>query len=129
MLLNLAAILFEPAVLVSVDLPKKYAPNSIVPKPPSVEFFVFITEKTQYYFLHKVYITGSLVAFHRQNNKMAAEPSESQLGVSWHDSAWIPALNPGNVLEYFSQRTNPFYDRTCNNEVVKMQRLDPSTLQ
>ncbi|CAH3161506.1 unnamed protein product [Porites evermanni] len=60
---------------------------------------------------------------------MAAEPSESQLGVSWHDSAWIPALNPGNVLEYFSQRTNPFYDRTCNNEVVKMQRLDPSTLQ
>ncbi|KAL9952698.1 hypothetical protein ACROYT_G039990 [Oculina patagonica] len=60
---------------------------------------------------------------------MAAETSESQLGVSWHDSAWIPVLNPGNVLEYFSQRTNPFYDRTCNNEVVKMQRLDPSTLQ
>ena len=79
-------------------------------------------------------ITGALASFHhevktRQNNKMAAEPSESQLGVSWHDSAWIPALNPGNVLEYFSQRTNPFYDRTCNNEVVKMQRLDPSTLQ
>ena len=64
-----------------------------------------------------------------KNNKMAAEPSESQLGLSWHDSAWIPILNPGNVLEYFSQRTNPFYDRTCNNEVVKMQRLDPSTLQ
>lgn len=61
--------------------------------------------------------------------KMASEPSESQLGLSWHDSAWIPVLNPGNVLEYFSQRTNPFYDRTCNNEVVKMQRLDPSTLQ
>ncbi|XP_029187375.2 mediator of RNA polymerase II transcription subunit 6-like [Acropora muricata] len=60
---------------------------------------------------------------------MASEPSESQLGLSWHDSAWIPVLNPGNVLEYFSQRTNPFYDRTCNNEVVKMQRLDPSTLQ
>lgn len=46
-----------------------------------------------------------------------------------HSSAWIPILNPGNVLEYFSQRTNPFYDRTCNNEVVKMQRLDPSTLR
>lgn len=63
-----------------------------------------------------------------KNNKMAAEPSETQLGLSWHDSAWIPVLNPDNVLEYFSQRTNPFYDRTCNNEVVKMQRLDPSTL-
>ncbi|XP_068729226.1 mediator of RNA polymerase II transcription subunit 6-like [Montipora capricornis] len=60
---------------------------------------------------------------------MAAESAESQLGLSWHDSAWIPVLNRGNVLEYFSQRTNPFYDRTCNNEVVKMQRLDPSTLQ
>lgn len=66
MLLNLAAILFGPAVLVSVDLQKKYAPNSMVPKPPSVECFLFISEKTQYYFLHKVYITGSLVAFHHE---------------------------------------------------------------
>ena len=65
----------------------------------------------------------------KHKNKMASEPSESQLGLSWHDSAWIPVLNSGNVLEYFSQRTNPFYDRTCNNEVVKMQRLDSSTLQ
>ncbi|KAK3749499.1 hypothetical protein QZH41_013478 [Actinostola sp. cb2023] len=60
---------------------------------------------------------------------MAADTTENQLGVSWHDSAWIPILNPTNVLEYFSQRTNTFYDRTCNNEVVKMQRLDPSALQ
>ncbi|XP_031561029.1 mediator of RNA polymerase II transcription subunit 6-like [Actinia tenebrosa] len=60
---------------------------------------------------------------------MAADTTENELGVSWHDSAWIPILNPANVLEYFSQRTNPFYDRTCNNEVVKMQRLDPSALQ
>ncbi|EDO46841.1 predicted protein, partial [Nematostella vectensis] len=59
---------------------------------------------------------------------MAADASENQLGVSWHDSAWIPSLSPTNVLDYFSQRTNPFYDRTCNNEVVKMQRLDPATL-
>lgn len=66
MLLNLAAILSGPAVLVSVDLQKKYALNSMVPKPPSVEFFLFISEKTQYYFLHKVYITGSLVAFHHE---------------------------------------------------------------
>ncbi|XP_065062251.1 mediator of RNA polymerase II transcription subunit 6-like isoform X2 [Rhopilema esculentum] len=59
---------------------------------------------------------------------MAANQAESQLRISWHDSAWIPRLNGENVLEYFCQRTNPFYDRTCNNEVVKMQRLDPAQL-
>ncbi|CAB0002701.1 unnamed protein product [Nesidiocoris tenuis] len=26
-------------------------------------------------------------------------------------------------MDYFSERSNPFYDRQCNNEVVKMQRL------
>eukprot|EP00112_Aurelia_sp_Birch-Aquarium-sp1_P011831 Seg2488.3 transcript_id=Seg2488.3/GoldUCD/mRNA.D3Y31 product="Mediator of RNA polymerase II transcription subunit 6" protein_id=Seg2488.3/GoldUCD/D3Y31 len=60
---------------------------------------------------------------------MAANQAENQLRISWHDSAWIPRLNGENVLDYFCQRTNPFYDRTCNNEVVKMQRLDPSQLQ
>lgn len=25
-------------------------------------------------------------------------------------------------MDYFSEKTNPFYDRTCNNEIVKMQR-------
>uniref|UniRef100_A0AAR2JBZ1 Mediator of RNA polymerase II transcription subunit 6 n=1 Tax=Pygocentrus nattereri TaxID=42514 RepID=A0AAR2JBZ1_PYGNA len=48
---------------------------------------------------------------------------DNLLGVSWVDSGWVPILNPGNVLDYFSERSNPFYDRTCNNEVVKMQRL------
>ena len=61
--------------------------------------------------------------------EMAANQAENQLRISWHDSAWIPRLNGENVLDYFCQRTNPFYDRTCNNEVVKMQRLDPSQLQ
>ncbi|XP_006004628.1 mediator of RNA polymerase II transcription subunit 6 isoform X2 [Latimeria chalumnae] len=50
-------------------------------------------------------------------------PADNLLGISWVDSAWVPILNPGNVLDYFSERSNPFYDRTCNNEVVKMQRL------
>ena len=50
------------------------------------------------------------------------------LSTSWFDSAWIPNLTQYNVLEYFSQRTNPFYDRTCNNEVIKMQRADPAQL-
>nr|SVE74854.1 EOG090X0E0D [Daphnia carinata] len=46
------------------------------------------------------------------------------LWISWHDSAWIPILNPTNVMDYFQSTTNPFYDRTCNNEIVKMQRLN-----
>ncbi|XP_011504681.1 PREDICTED: mediator of RNA polymerase II transcription subunit 6 [Ceratosolen solmsi marchali] len=53
---------------------------------------------------------------------------ENPLGLSWHDSAWIPMLNPSNIMDYFSERSNPFYDRTCNNEIVKMQRLNPDQL-
>ena len=49
--------------------------------------------------------------------------SENPLFVSWVDSAWIPVLNQSNVMDYFSERTNPFYDRTCNNEILKMQKL------
>ncbi|KAF7990772.1 hypothetical protein HCN44_000577 [Aphidius gifuensis] len=55
--------------------------------------------------------------------------SENLLGLSWHDSAWIPILNPTNIMDYFSERSNPFFDRTCNNEIVKMQRLNPEQLQ
>ncbi|XP_058462037.1 mediator of RNA polymerase II transcription subunit 6 [Malaya genurostris] len=47
---------------------------------------------------------------------------ENPLWISWHDSNWIPILNPANVLDYFSEKSNPFYDRTCNNEIVRMQR-------
>ncbi|CAL8301958.1 unnamed protein product [Boreogadus saida] len=53
----------------------------------------------------------------------AGDMRDNLLGISWVDSGWVPILNPGNVLDYFSERSNPFYDRTCNNEVVKMQRL------
>lgn len=53
---------------------------------------------------------------------------DNPLSISWHDSSWIPLLNAGNVMEYFSERTNPFYDRTCNNENLKMQRLGPEHL-
>lgn len=47
---------------------------------------------------------------------------QDNLWISWHDSNWIPILNPANVMEYFSEKSNPFYDRTCNNEIVRMQR-------
>ncbi|XP_066258518.1 mediator of RNA polymerase II transcription subunit 6 [Euwallacea similis] len=55
--------------------------------------------------------------------------ADNTLGVSWHDSSWIPILNTSNVMDYFSQASNPFFDRTCNNEIVKMQRLNPDQLQ
>ncbi len=54
--------------------------------------------------------------------------NEHLLSISWHDSAWIPILGPHNVMDYFSERSNPFYDRTCNNEVLKMQRASPEQL-
>jgi len=37
-------------------------------------------------------------------------------------------LNPHNIMDYFMERTNPFYDRTCNNEVLRMQRANPEQL-
>nr|CAD7574420.1 unnamed protein product [Timema californicum] len=54
--------------------------------------------------------------------------ADNPLSVSWCDSAWIPMLNPSNIMDYFSERSNPFFDRTCNNEIVKMQRLSPDQL-
>ena len=55
--------------------------------------------------------------------------ADNLLWISWHDSAWIPILNPTNVMDYFQSNTNPFYDRTCNNEIVKMQRLNVEHLR
>jgi len=56
------------------------------------------------------------------------EMKDNMLGLSWHDSAWVPILNPSNVMDYFSERSNPFYDKTCNNEIIKMQRLSSDQL-
>lgn len=51
-----------------------------------------------------------------------------QLRLSWHDSTWIPHLNPANILDYFCQKSNPFYDKLCNNEIAKMQKLSPEQM-
>lgn len=50
------------------------------------------------------------------------------LRLSWHDSNWVPHLNPSNILDYFCQKSNPFYDKLCNNEIAKMQRLSPDQM-
>lgn len=41
--------------------------------------------------------------------------------IQWKNPEWINqfGLNTGNVLDYFSE--SPFYDRTSNNQVIKMQ--------
>lgn len=52
---------------------------------------------------------------------------EHNLSISWQNSA-CTYLHPGNVLDYFSDRSNPFYDRQCNNEIIKMQRLSQDQL-
>ena len=54
---------------------------------------------------------------------------DNQLALTWCDSTWIPHLNPENIMEYFSSKSNPFYDKFCNNEQIKMQRLNPDQLQ
>ena len=57
----------------------------------------------------------------------------SSLEQTFKDSRVPPELlTRENVLQYFSQvDANPFYERGCNNERVKMQncdRLDPQKL-
>ncbi|MES1903278.1 MAG: Mediator of RNA polymerase II transcription subunit 6, partial [Paramarteilia canceri] len=48
--------------------------------------------------------------------------------LSWHDPVFAAVLRADNALEYFQQASNPFYDKTCNNEVIRMQRLDLARL-
>lgn len=54
---------------------------------------------------------------------------ENPLHISWHDSNWIPFLNASNVMDYFAEKSNSFYDRTCNNEIVRMQRQSMEQLK
>ncbi|XP_064600046.1 mediator of RNA polymerase II transcription subunit 6-like isoform X2 [Liolophura sinensis] len=59
----------------------------------------------------------------------SVDKSDNSLSISWCNSARSHLLNPTNIVDYFSDRSNPFYDCTCNNEIVKMQRVSPDQLQ
>ncbi|KAK4472161.1 hypothetical protein MN116_000459 [Schistosoma mekongi] len=59
---------------------------------------------------------------------MSALVKEDLYGVSWSNPAWSHFLCSANVLDYFCDLSNPFYDRQCNNEVIRMQRLHPEQL-
>ncbi|OBA21654.1 hypothetical protein METBIDRAFT_41185 [Metschnikowia bicuspidata var. bicuspidata NRRL YB-4993] len=49
---------------------------------------------------------------------MSSEPLDE---IQWKSPEWIQqfGLHTGNVLDYFSE--SPFYDRTSNNQVLRMQ--------
>lgn len=53
---------------------------------------------------------------------MADQNKDNPLHISWHDSMWVPHLNSSNIMNYFGERSNPFYSRDCNNEFIKMQQ-------
>ncbi|VDM31753.1 unnamed protein product [Hydatigera taeniaeformis] len=49
--------------------------------------------------------------------------------IHWENPAISPhQLNSSNILQYFCHLSNPFYDRECNNEVVRMQGLSQDKL-
>ncbi|KAB7494450.1 Mediator of RNA polymerase II transcription subunit 6 [Armadillidium nasatum] len=50
------------------------------------------------------------------------QSKENLLHISWCDSRCVPVLNASNILDYFTERTNPFYHKDCNNEFLKMQQ-------
>lgn len=61
------------------------------------------------------------------SGNMNEEPDMTS--VRWSDPMWLRmwALNKENALAYFM--LSPFYVKSCNNELIKMQNLDASLLK
>lgn len=49
--------------------------------------------------------------------------------MTWCDRPWLYQLNQHNVLNYFADKNNIFYDHTCNNEHIRMLGRNPSDLE
>ncbi|UXI16483.1 ribosomal protein S6 kinase [Sarcoptes scabiei] len=54
---------------------------------------------------------------------------DNPLQITWCNRLWIPHLNQHNVLNYFADKNNPFYDHTCNNEHLRMRGLNMRELE
>lgn len=54
---------------------------------------------------------------------------DNPLHITWCNRVRFPPLNQHNVLTYFADKSNPFYDHTCNNEHLKMRNLHPRELE
>jgi mediator of RNA polymerase II transcription subunit 6 len=58
------------------------------------------------------------------------EPEEDLTNVSSIDHQWLQfvgLVTKENALDYFAN--SPFYERTCNNEVCRMQRIPPDQIE
>ncbi|XP_049848410.1 mediator of RNA polymerase II transcription subunit 6-like [Schistocerca gregaria] len=54
-------------------------------------------------------------------------PEEDLTGISAHDLMFPYPLTEENVLDYFA--STKFFDSSCNNQVIKMQRLSNDVLK
>lgn len=64
-----------------------------------------------------------------ESSKMSLDTSQDLTDVMWSDPQWLSSfpLNEATALHYFT--TSPFYDPTCNNQLINAQQLDPSLLK
>lgn len=64
-----------------------------------------------------------------ESTNMTPSDDDDLTQVMWNDKVWLQyfPLNDQSAMLYFSM--SQFYDKNCNNEIIRMQRLDPALLR